>query len=106
MKLIYVCSPCRGIRPYDPDKTRLNILDAGEYCHEVIKAGHVPVAPHYFYRDIFNDEIPGQREKAFEMGLNLLIKCNELWVFGKTISVGMKIEITFAEKLGIPVVNK
>ena len=106
MKLIYVCSPCRGIPPYDPDKTRLNIFDAGEYCREVIKAGHIPIAPHYFYRDIFNDEISEQRAKALEIGLSLLSKCDALWVFGTEISEGMNTEIARAKVFGIPVLYR
>ena len=106
MKLIYVCSPCRGIPPYDPDKTRQNQVDAGEYCREVINAGHIPIAPHYFYGDILNDKISEQRAKALELGIILLSKCDALWVFGKTISAGMKTEIARAKVFGIPVLYR
>ena len=106
MKLIYVCSQCRGIPPYSPAKTNLNLWRAFRFCKDVLDAGHIPIAPHYFYRDWFNDDVPEQRAKAIDVGLNLLSKCDELWVFGTEISEGMKTEIALAEELNIPVLHK
>nr|WP_288274189.1 DUF4406 domain-containing protein [uncultured Acidaminococcus sp.] len=37
------------------------------------------------------------------MGLALLSKCAELWVFGETISPGMELEIRQARKKGKPI---
>ena len=37
------------------------------------------------------------------MGMVLLGKCEQLWVFGKTISTGMAAEIEKAEKRGMPI---
>jgi len=111
MKFIYVCSPCRGNPPYEHGaigkrKTSLNIWRAGLYCREVIDAGHIPIAPHYFYSDFLKDKIPEQRTMALEACRRLLSVCNELWVLGTEISEGMEIEITLAKKLRIPVVYR
>ena len=38
-----------------------------------------------------------------EMGLTLLHRCDELWVFGPCVSSGMQAEIAEAERLRIPV---
>ena len=103
MKLIYVCSPCRGNPPYKKKKTSFNIWKAGNYCWDIIDAGHIPIAPHYFYSDFLKDKIPEQRAKALEIGLRLLLMCDEVWVFGEIISEGMKDEIARAEELGIPI---
>ena len=106
MKLIYVCSPCRGNPPYNPAKTASNRWRTYRFCKNVLDTGHIPIAPHYFYRDWFDDDVPEQRAKAIEIGLSLLRKCDALWVFGKTISEGMKSEIVLAEELGIPVLYR
>ena len=37
------------------------------------------------------------------MGIILLNKCKELWVFGDTISAGMKAEIERAKKTKMPI---
>ena len=106
MKLIYVCSPCRGNPPYSRGKTERNIKKAENFCKEIIKAGHIPVAPHYFYRTFLSDTNPEQRKKAIEIGLRLLSACEEIWVFKTLISEGMKTEIARARELNVPVVYK
>ena len=37
------------------------------------------------------------------LGLQMLKRCHELWVFGEKITEGMEKEIEFAEKRGIPI---
>ena len=106
MKLIYVCSPYRGNPPYSRGKSDRNIKKAENFCKDVINDGHTPVAPHCFYQSFFSDTNPRQRAKAIEHGLNLLRKCDEVWVFSMIISEGMAAEIKLAKELGIPVVNK
>lgn len=45
-----------------------------------------------------------QNEKpALFMGIVLLTKCEEIWVFGSYISSGMAAEIAKARKKGIPI---
>jgi hypothetical protein len=38
-----------------------------------------------------------------ETGIQLISKCDELWVFGGRISEGMAAEILVAEKMGLKV---
>lgn len=58
----------------------------------------IPLAPHLLFPQFMNDDIPQERELAMFMNMVLLGKCNELWVFGNTISNGMAQEIEKAKK--------
>lgn len=96
MKLIYVCSPYAG----DIDA---NVRFAKDACRFVMRKGHAFFAPHLLYPAILDDSIPHQRAIGMSMGLLMLRKCDELWVFGPRISSGMQSEIEEASQLGIPV---
>ena len=50
-----------------------------------------------------DDSIQVERELALFMGMVLLTKCEQVWVFGGIISAGMRAEIEKAEKKSIPV---
>jgi hypothetical protein len=45
-----------------------------------------------------SDDDPEERELALFMDIVFLGKCNELWVFGETITNGMQREIDKAKK--------
>jgi len=93
---IYVCSPLRG------DIYR-NIKKAVGYSLFVYKKGGIPLAPHTIFTQFLDDNIAEQREAGIEMGLQLLLKCEELWAFGDRLSEGMIIEIAAAKSFGIKV---
>jgi hypothetical protein len=96
-KIVYVCSPLRG-------NIEANIEKAKKYCRFVQKAGHIPIAPHLYFTTFMDDNIPEDRKDGMEMGMRLLeTVCHELWVFGDTISEGMKDEIKRATEIGIKV---
>lgn len=95
-KLIYVCSPVKG-------DVEANIARAKEYCKTVLIMGHIPLAPHVAFSGILNDEVPQERETALSIGLELVKRCDEVWVFGDRISEGMKGEIDLAKLIGVPV---
>lgn len=95
-KLVYVCSPCKG-------DVENNIERAKEYCKSVLIAGHIPLAPHIAFSGILHDDIPQERQTALLIGLELMSRCDELWVFSGTISDGMAAEIKLAKEKGIPV---
>jgi hypothetical protein len=101
MKLVYVCSPLRGEPPYTARKRNANLRLAAKYSAEVAKLGFVPITPHLYFGAFLDDTDPEQRKQGMAMGLELLRKCDELWVFGTIISEGMKAEITLAEELNI-----
>ncbi len=92
MKKVYVCSPLAG----DADR---NIERAKEYCRLVTGKGHLPIASHIYFTQFLDDESPKDRKTGMDMGLELLRLCDEIWVFGDKISVGMTEEINFAKKL-------
>ncbi len=96
MKLIYVCSPYAG----DIDA---NVRFAKDACRFVMRKGHAFFAPHLLYPTILDDSIMDERKLGMNMGLLMLRKCDELWVFGSRISSGMQAEIEEASQLGIPV---
>lgn len=95
-KLIYVCSPLRG----DVDR---NIAKAKAHCRSVITAGHIPFAPHVALHGVLDDNIPKERETALACGLEMLKRCDEIWVFGRSISEGMAGEIECAKKLNMTI---
>lgn len=93
-KLIYVCSPFRG----DSQK---NLIRANLHSRFVYEKGYIPIAPHTIFTQFLDEENPTERKSGVDMGLRLLELCDELWVFGWRISVGMKQEIEFARKNNI-----
>ncbi len=96
MKFIYVASPYAG-------EIEKNVAFAKEACEFTRQEGHAFFAPHLFYPDFLDDNIPEQREQGLKMGITALDRCDELWVFGSHISSGMKSEIAYAQQKGIPI---
>ena len=96
-KLVYVCSPLRG-------DVEANIRSARHYCEYVVKeCGAIPIAPHIYFTQFLDDEVAEERDFGLMAGIRLLSECEELWVFGDTISPGMQSEIRYANAHGIPV---
>ena len=73
MKLVYICSPLRG-------DVANNVLRAKQYCDYAARCGVIPIAPHVAWDGIFDDSIPERRETALNLGLELLKRCDEVWV--------------------------
>lgn len=86
--LVYICSPYAG----DIEK---NTENARRYSRFAADRNGIPIAPHLLFPQ-FMDEAT-ERETALFMGIVLLGKCDEVWVFGDTISSGMRQEIAKAE---------
>jgi hypothetical protein len=95
-KLIYVASPLKGDYEGNMEKAR-------EHCRYVMSKGHIPFAPHLLFTQFLNDEVPEERQAGMQMGLDMLERCDELWVFGETLSDGMMVEILEAARLGLTV---
>jgi len=96
LPLVYIASPFAG-------DIESNIRRAREYCKLAVDDGCIPLAPHLHYPQFMDDSDPAGRELGLKFALILLGKCDELWVFGETISQGMAREIAKAEKRGIPI---
>lgn len=96
MKLVYIASPYAGDIEYNTRK-------AIEYCRYAAERGVIPLAPHLLFPRFLSELNPEERELGIRMGLTLIAKCSELWVFGDRITTGMRREIVEAERLGMPV---
>ena len=88
--VVSVCSPFSGNLESNVENTR-------RYCRFAVDSGFVPFAPHLLFPQFMYDEVPEERELALFMGIVMLTKCAELWVFGERISKGMSKEIHKAE---------
>ena len=94
--VVYICSPLRG----DVQK---NMRNARRYCRFAVKKGYLPIAPHLLFPQFLDDSDADEREIGIHMGMVLLSKCVEIWVFGEKITEGMKREIKRAIWRGMPV---
>lgn len=89
---VYVVSPYAG----DVEK---NTAAAVCYAKFVIRQNRIPIVSHLLYPQILDDNNPEQRELGLLFGQALLALCEEVWVFGREYSSGMKAEIHEARKL-------
>ena len=80
-----------------------NVASAIRYCRFAINKKKIPIASHLMYPQIMGDNIPEERETGLLFGLALLAMCSEVWCFGKNVSPGMKLEISEAKRLKIPI---
>ena len=95
MKNVYICSPLKG------DKQK-NLENAKRYAKYAFEGGTAPVVPH-FYAEILDDDDTEDRQTGMRAAVSLMWQCDECWVFGEEITEGMKMEISFAEKLNITI---
>ena len=84
--IVYICSPYAG----DIDN---NTSAAQRYCRYAVDNGYIPIAPHLLFPQFLNDNDPKERQLGLFFGNALMSKCSEVWVFGNSISAGMKAEI-------------
>ena len=94
--VVFICSPYAG-------QVEKNIEKARRYSRIAVDRGFIPVAPHLLFPQFLNDSLEEERQLGIFMGLVMLTKCTELWVFGSTISDGMAVEIDKAIQRGMPV---
>ena len=96
MPLVYICSPFRG-------DVEGNMRNARKYCAFALSRHALPIATHLLFPQFLEDNDPAERNLGLRAGLELLARCEELWVCGPEISPGMSREIQFAQGLGIPI---
>ena len=87
--IVYICSPYAG-------EIEKNVKAAQEYSRFAVEKGYIPIAPHLLFPQ-FMDEAT-ERWLGLKMGIVLLGKCEQVWVFGDVISEGMAAEIEKAKK--------
>ena len=95
-KIVFICSPYKG-------DIELNTMRAKRYARFAITKKKVPIIPHLMYPRFLDENNHEERVLGLQMGLILLEKCHEVWVFGNKISRGMEIEIKKAKEMIIPV---
>ena len=94
--IVFICSPYAG-------DVEGNIMRAKRYARYAVTQDTIPIIPHLMYPQFLFDDDPDERRLGLGMGLILLTKCHELWVFGDTISNGMKEEIKKARNRVMPI---
>lgn len=87
--LVYICSPFSG-------DVSGNIERAKKYSRYAVDSKAIPIAPHLLFPQFMDDD--AERELALFMDMVLLGKCEELWVFGETVTEGMSAEIAKAKR--------
>lgn len=94
--LVYICSRYAG-------EVETNVNMERVYSRFAVRNACIPLAPHLLYPQFMDDTVPAERSLALFMGIVLLGKCDQMWVFGSIISKGMAAEIEKAEKKKIPI---
>lgn len=95
-KIVFICSPFAG-------DIEGNTIRARRYGRFAVTEKAVPVIPHLMYPQFLEEDDPVERQLGIDMGLILLSKCHELWVFGNRISSGMSVEVARAKRWNIPI---
>lgn len=93
MRKVYVCAPLGG-------NVESNLKKVRAYTEYALRCGTAPVVPH-FYALCLDDNDPKDREIGLAAGLSLLWFCDELWLFGDTVTDGMSAELKFCKNLNI-----
>lgn len=89
--VVYICSPYSG-------DTERNVENAKRYSRFAVDRHYLPITPHIYFTQFMDDSVPEERDTAIFMNWVLMSKCVELWVFGNTVSSGMKAEIERAKR--------
>ncbi len=95
MKKVYVCAPLGG-------NIEQNLKKVKTYTEYALRCGTALVVPH-FYAECLDDNNPKDREVGLAAGMSLLWLCDEVWVFGDTVTDGMRAELKFCKNLNIRV---
>jgi hypothetical protein len=95
-KRVYICSPLKG-------NVERNISRAEIYCRFAYDSGYVPIAPHIYFPRFLNDDDKNERAAGQRYALECMWQARQLWVFGESISDGMRAEIELAKQLKIPI---
>ena len=91
LQVIYVCHPYR-------DAPDFNIKRMRKYCQYITSQGHVPICPPLFFPQFACSE-----EDAAPMCIELVHRCDELWICSNRITPGMSAEINAAYASSLPV---
>ena len=104
MRIIYIAHPIAGNVEANLKSIRAIVKDINEKYHDV-----VPLVSYYADVVSLGDDVPELRARGIKNGLAIIKKkefLDEMWVFGKVISPGVKKEIITALECKIPVLAK
>ena len=87
--VVHICSKYRG-------DIEANTKKAKQYCRYALDQGCVPIAPHLMLPQFMDEE--SERELAMEADLQILSRCDEIWICGDEMSAGMAAEVAFAKE--------
>lgn len=106
-RVVYICSPCRPRFAGDMGREELqeNLRNAEAYCLAAAHSHAIPIAPHLLFTRFLDEMTPSDRNLGREMGMELLKRCDEVWVFGERVTEGMWDEIAAAKRMGKPIVR-
>ena len=93
---VYIASPYRG-------DVKTNTENAKRYSFFAVMQGKVPFCPHIYFTQFLDDNVKVERKIGLNLALHKLRRGREVWVFGDTVSEGMRNEIWIAKKRHIPV---
>ena len=82
-----------------------NIEKTKQYCLLAIKNKHVPFSPALHYPRFLNDFDIKERITGINCGLEILKRCDELWVCGDEVTSGVQQEIDLAKLYGIRMIR-
>lgn len=104
MKIVYIAHPIGG-------NVEANLKSIREIAREINATFDdiVPLIPYYVDVLVQTDHIPELRARGIKNGIAIIQRkgaIDEMWVYGKIISVGVKNEIIEALKMNIPVIAK
>lgn len=92
--MVYICSSFSG-------DMEGNAVKARRYSRFAVDRGAIPIAPHLLLPQYMEEET--ERDLAIQSDLEILKRCDELWVFGaeERLSAGMEAELNTAKDLGM-----
>jgi hypothetical protein len=70
-------------------------------CASVLRAGAIPVNPFMALGYFLYDLVP--KDMVRRANNNLVMRCDELWIFGPPYSDGVHFEVDLARSLGMPI---
>jgi len=94
--LVFICSPYRG-------DIELNTIRARRFCRFAYSQGTAPFAPHLHNTQFLQEDIPEEREAGIALGLEVMKRVDEVWLFGNELTEGIKFELRSAHQMKIPV---
>lgn len=95
-KLVYIASPYAG-------DIENNIAFAKAACRYAIAQGKTPIAVHLLYPQILDDSNSIDRTFGLKLGLEVMERCDELWMCGDQTSAGMLEELEQAKNMSLPI---